>query len=151
MDMDVDFFSRVRATLRLPARLPNLVDLALCDCFAGNLNKLIRVVPWHNLKDLYLQFGIPATMCFNVILRQGTSLVNCALKPTTRSGLPDTESPIVLPNMNVLTLRCDTPADVVMFNRLALTPTASTRRISMSVYFEDDACQDHYSDDDFVT
>ena len=150
----LEFFSRVRATLRLPVQLPNLVDLSLCNCFAVNLDKLIIAVPWHDLKDLYLQFGIPSMMCLGVILRQGTSLVNCALKSTsdtTRSILSDTESPIVLPHMNRLVLHCDSQADVEMFSRLVLTPTASVRFIDMRALLGDDAFRDHYPDDDFVT
>ena len=153
--MEIDLFSRVRATLRLPVRLPNLVDLVLCNCFAVNLDKLITAVPWHNLQKLYLQFGIPSTMCLDVILRQGTSLVNCALKPTsdtTLSSLLDTtESPIILPHMCRLALHCDSWADVEIFNRLVLTPFAYTRYIRTGAYFEDDDYRDHYGDDDFLT
>ncbi|KAF8328744.1 hypothetical protein F5887DRAFT_1186129 [Amanita rubescens] len=149
---DMEFFSRVRATLQLPVRLPNLVDLTLCNCFAVNVDKLIPAVPWHNLKELRLQFGIPSMTCFDVILRQGTSLVNCALKPTSDaklSTLPDTESPIVLPHMERLVLHCDGHIGVEMFNRLVLTPTASTRYISTHPFFGVDAYRDHYDDDDF--
>ncbi|KAF8346224.1 hypothetical protein F5887DRAFT_1073868 [Amanita rubescens] len=129
-------------TLRLPPRLPCLVDLTLCSCFAMHLGELITAVPWHNLKELFLQFDIPSTTCLNVILRQGMSLVSCALKPTsdaTFSSLPDTEPSIVLPRMDSLVLHCSSDADVATFERLVLTPAVSTRRIEMYAYYGDEA------------
>jgi hypothetical protein len=129
-------------TLRLPPQLPCLVDLTLCNCFATHLEKLIAAVPWHNLKELFLQFDIPSTTCLNVILRQGMSLVSCALKPTsdaTFSSLPDTEPSIVLPRMDSLVLHCSNHADVATFERLVLTPAGSTRHIETYAYYGDDA------------
>ena len=118
--------------LCLPPQLPCLVDLTLCNCFGECREKLITTVPWHNLKELFLQFDIPATTCLNVILRQGMSLVSCALKPTSDaifSSLPDIELPVVLPRMDILALRCSSQADAAKFECLLLTPAASIRRL----------------------
>jgi hypothetical protein len=154
MDMDIKIFCHVRATLRLPVRLPNLVDLTLCKCFAAlNLDKLISAVPWHNLKELHLQFPIPSLMCFDIILRQGVSLMDCALRPTldaTFSSLPDTKSPIVLPQMEILVLDCVCRADIEKFKRLVLTPAASTRHIEIWPYYDDGDYRDCYRGDDDI-
>ena len=124
--------------LCLPPQLPCLVDLTLCNCFGECREKLITTVPWHNLKELFLQFDIPATTCLNVILRQGMSLVSCALKPTSDaifSSLPDIEPPVVLPRMDILALHCSSQVDVAKFDGLLLTPAASIRSIVTYAYY----------------
>jgi hypothetical protein len=129
-------------TFRLPPQLPYLVDLTFCDCFGEHLEKLITTVPWQNLMELFLQFDIPSTTCLNVILRRGTSLVRCALKPTSDamfSRLPDTEPSVILPRMDILALHCSSYADAVRFKRLVLTPAASTRHIGTHAYYGVDA------------
>ncbi|KAF8334426.1 hypothetical protein F5887DRAFT_1256715, partial [Amanita rubescens] len=128
-------------TLRLPEKLPNLEILSLCDCFAEDLGKVVTAVPWHNLTQPRLQFDIPSTTCLNVILRQGTSLFSCHLKPTSDiafSRLPDTEPLLVLSNMCTLALHCSSQADVAIFNRLVLTPKALVRHIKTYAYYEPD-------------
>ena len=125
-------------TLCLPPQLPCLVDLTLCRTFGEHLEKLITAVPWHNLKELFLEFDIPATTCLNVILRQGMSLVSCALRPTSDamfSSLPHTEPPVVLPRMGILALHCSSHADVATFKRLLSMPAASTQYIGTSAHY----------------
>lgn len=124
-------------TLSLPEKLPNLEKLSLCDCFAEDLGKLVTAVPWHSLTQIDLKFDIPSTTCLGVILRQGTSLFSCHLKPTSDiafSRLPDTEPVVVLSDMRILALHCSSQADVAIFNRLVLTPKAFIRHIETYAY-----------------
>lgn len=122
----------IQIHLPLPPRLPNLTCLFLCGCFAGYLDKLIMTVPWHSLKNLRLEFRIPSMTCFDVILRQGMSLINChllAAMDTTFSNLHMAE-PLVLPKMRYLNLICDSEADARIFDRVVVTPAVSKRIIS---------------------
>jgi len=119
-------------SLPLPAKIPNLSHLFLDFCIKVNLEKLVTAVPWDQLVRLELAFPVPSMTCFNVILRQGMSLMQCILHPATDPLFvvdPNAE-PLVLPRMIIMILHCTSTTDAQLFDHWVETPNARRRDIA---------------------